>query len=113
MRLRAASAAASCCRISRHDARLLHHATNAADLPFDAVKAGSEVLLQRGVQHEFLASSASALTLYASSSSRVDVRARTPNIAHTSSSLFAPVTTVQSGCLRIALDEDRASGRRL
>jgi hypothetical protein len=80
--------------------RLLQHATNAADLTFDAVEAGSEVLLQRDVQHAFLASSASALTLYASSSSRVDVRARTSNIAHTSSFLFASVTTCNRAASR-------------
>ena len=82
------------------DARLLHHATDAADLPFDAIEAGGEALLLRVVQHAFLARSASALTLYAASSSRVDVRARTPDIARTPSLSVRASDAVQSGCLR-------------
>jgi hypothetical protein len=93
--------------------RLVHHATNAADLPFDAIEAGSEVLLQRDVQHSFLASSDAALTLYASSSSRVDVRARTPNIAHTPSSLFASVTMCNRAASSSRWMKDWVSGRRL
>ena len=60
------------------DARLLHHATDAADLPFDAVEAGDEALLLRVVQHGSLENRLAALTLYAASVSRGCSRAHDP-----------------------------------
>src|SRR5262249_45902172 len=44
----------SCCKLleNLHAApRLLHHASDAANLPFDAVQAGDESVLLRGAQH--------------------------------------------------------------
>ena len=92
------------------DARLLHHATDAADLPFDAIEAGDEASVAACRPAWFPRGSAAALTLYAAIEFPRGCRARNANHRHTLFLLRSRQSRCAIGLPQVALDRDLGVG---